>query len=226
MVSVRRRSLLAMLVALSWPAGAVAAEQIAVLFVGNSFTRQHDVAGRVAALAADQGVALAPVTVAIDGTTLEAKWTDPGLRARMTERAWDAVVLQDYSTIALTPEQAARSAETVGEMTRALAPARPVLFETWARAPGHGLYAREAAPEGPMAMQEAVAAHYERLARETGGVVAPVGRRFTARAVAGDALFARDGHHASADGAALAARVLWQALARALGRTAGGAANP
>lgn len=214
-----RRTLLAG--ALAWPLVSRADAPRAVLFVGNSFTRWHDVAGRVAAVAAAEGAALDVTVVAVDGTTLAAKWADPALRARMAARDWDAVVLQDYSTAALVPTMAARSAETVVSMARALAPARVVLFETWARAAGHALYARPAMPRAPAAMQAAVAAHYDALARTTAATVAPVGQRLTAAASRGEAVHGRDGHHASAEGAQLAARVLWRTLAGVLdGRVA------
>ena len=71
-----------------------------VLFVGNSFTHHHDMPAQVAALAAAEGVSLQVAVAAANGARLIETWRIPVFRDLLLE-GWDALVLQDLSTMVL-----------------------------------------------------------------------------------------------------------------------------
>ncbi|MEO1468658.1 MAG: hypothetical protein AAFV86_06365 [Pseudomonadota bacterium] len=202
-----------------------APDSVRVLFVGNSFTYEHDVPGRVAALAAGEGVALDVELLAEGGARLGATLARPGMRALLAEGHWDAIVLQDHSTAALDSAFRAEGATAVA-YAAAVAPAPVVLFSPWAREAGHALYTRGLGlrpgvprPADPAAMTAATAAHVDRLAAGNGTVhVAPVARAWAAAIAGGRRLHGPDRYHAAPAGAALTAEVLWQALAPLLAR--------
>ncbi|MDT8345871.1 MAG: hypothetical protein RQ752_15705 [Thermohalobaculum sp.] len=89
-----------------------------------------------------------------------------------------------------------------------------MLFATWARAPGHPLYAAEGMPATPAQMTARVSAHYAEMAEAIGARVAGVGDAFLSVAArpGAAALHAGDGYHASAEGARLAASILAAAI--------------
>ncbi|MDT8345175.1 MAG: hypothetical protein RQ752_12190, partial [Thermohalobaculum sp.] len=93
--------------------GSVAAGETRVLFIGNSFTREHDLPAQVAAIAARQGVALRPGMIVRDGAWLEHHLAAPGVAGVVRDLAWDVLVLQDHSVVALTPAGAAASRAAV-----------------------------------------------------------------------------------------------------------------
>ncbi|MGF1501970.1 MAG: hypothetical protein ACFBSD_09140 [Paracoccaceae bacterium] len=202
--------------------GPAAAEPtLRVLFVGNSFTRQHDVPARVAARAEADGISLRPTMLARDGARLS-EHLARGLEARLAE-GWDAVVVQGFSTEALYPDRAARAEAAFARIAAAAQPAPVVLFQPWPRAPGHRFYAAPerigfVPPGSPAEMAARVHAFYARLATATGADLAPVGLVWARETAAGARLYAADRYHANPDGAALAAREIWAALRPALGR--------
>ncbi|MEO1723237.1 MAG: SGNH/GDSL hydrolase family protein [Pseudomonadota bacterium] len=202
------------------------AGRLRVLFVGNSFTYGHDVPGRVAALADVGGTELDVATLAEGGARLAQTLARPGVRDVLEAEGWDAVVLQDHSTTAFDPAYRHDSSAAIAYAAMVAAP-RPVLVVTpWARAPDHPIY-REGAviragleqPESPQHMTEATARYFEAAAAEAarrGGAnvhLAPVARRWFAASREGAPLYGPDRYHASPDGAALVASVVWEALA-------------
>lgn len=192
-------------------AGPRAEGELRVLFIGNSFTRDHDVPARVAALAAGEGVRLRPGMVVGNGLWLKDHAAAPGIEALIGGLGWDVLVLQDHSTAALAPGDAAGSrAAALG--IGAMGGTRVVLFATWPRAPGHALYGKPGMPAGPGAMNALVRAHYAALGEAMGARVAGVGDAFLAVAARGAGLYAPDSYHASAEGARLAASILVAAI--------------
>jgi hypothetical protein len=187
-----------------------------VLFLGNSFTRQHDVPAIVSALAAGQGQTFAPAMITRDGARLADLAADPAVEDIVRLPVWDVLVLQDHSTAALSEARRAASDAAIREFA-AMTDARIVLVATWPRARDHALYARDGMPETPEAMNRLTASHYATAARAVSGRVAGVGHAFlaidAARPDAG--LHAADGYHASAEGARLAASVIAAAILRA-----------
>lgn len=195
-----------------------------VLFVGNSFTYGHDVPGRVVALAGGEDVPLEVATLAEGGARLAGTLARPGVRAVLEAAGWDAVVLQDHSTTAFDPAYRHDSAAAIAYAAAVVAPRPVVIVTPWARAAGHPIYqagevirAGLQQPQSPQHMTETTALFFEAAAgaaRETGAPVhlAPVARRWLAASGEGAALYGPDRYHASPEGAALVARVVWEAL--------------
>lgn len=195
-----------------------------VLFVGNSFTYGHDVPGRVVALAGGEDVPLDVATLAEGGARLAGTLARPGVRAVLEAAGWDAVVLQDHSTTAFDPAYRHDSAAAIAYAAAVVAPRPVVIVTPWARAAGHPIYeagevirAGLQQPQSPQHMTETTALFFEAAAgaaRETGAPVhlAPVARRWLAASGEGAALYGPDRYHASPEGAALVARVVWEAL--------------
>lgn len=183
-----------------------------VLFLGNSFTREHDLPARVASEAAGFGFRLDVAMIAPGGHRLHQHSADAATREVVAGFDWDVLVLQDFSTEPLDEAGRARS-RRAAETLVALGDAVPVLFATWPRAPGHPLYAQAGGPNGSTEMNAVVERHYDSLARSLGGVLAPVGAAFVGRSE----LYRADGYHASERGAEVAAAILAAAIAEALG---------
>ncbi|MEL7172860.1 MAG: hypothetical protein AAFN05_07840, partial [Pseudomonadota bacterium] len=148
----------------------------------------------------------------------------PGVRAVLEAAGWDAVVLQDHSTTAFDPAYRHDSAAAIAYAAAVVAPRPVVIVTPWARAAGHPIYeagevirAGLQQPQSPQHMTETTALFFEAAAgaaRETGAPVhlAPVARRWLAASGEGAALYGPDRYHASPEGAALVARVVWEAL--------------
>lgn len=187
-----------------------------VLFVGNSFLRQHDVPARVAALARETGRPIDPHAILRNGATLEGHLRHPALRQTLGW-GWEVLVLQDFSTIPLFDDRRRRAAEAVRLMRAMARGAEIVLVTPWPRAPGHPLYDRAeapgfAAPRTPVDMARASAEHAVALSADLGARVAPVASAWVEAMAEGADLHAADGYHANPRGAALTARVLWDSL--------------
>ncbi len=187
-----------------------------VLFLGNSFLLEHDVPALVAARAAAEGREIAPHLLARGGARLALHWARAEVRETLAW-GWEAVVLQDHSTEALHEGRRAQSAAAIRALARAAAPAAVVLAVPWARAPGHPLYRRPAAPgyaapRSPAEMTRAAMAHFAPLAEETGAALAPIAPAFLSAMAEGRSVHRADRYHASAEGARLAAAVIWRAL--------------
>lgn len=244
----RRGALAALAAAVSTPAAAqlryvteaeiaaVAAEaaspadgQARVLFLGNSFTFEHDVPERVAVKAADDGVALRPLMLAQGGARLSQLKGRPGMRALLSGHDWDAVVAQDHSTTALDPGFRRENEAALACIAGLVDPAPLVIVTPWAReeehplyASGRGLRADVPPPADPRAMTEATAAHFGRVADDLAGQyrvgLAPVATAWLAAIEAGRRLHRRDRYHASEEGADFTAGIVWDALALLLGQ--------
>ncbi len=134
---------------------------------------------------------------------------------------WEDVVLQDFSTqpthignLALHRSSAKSLYQTVAAHSPTVI---PIMFETWARGPGHSFYTgvSPSFPGGPAQMQQEVRDGY-RLS--TGDINAAVGMNLAKYSPVGDAwqnagfpltLYAGDIHHAQNRGTLLDALVLY-----------------
>ncbi len=202
MTSLRRRTALALLFgAAAHPAWT--GELRRVLFIGNSFTAEHDIPSLFAEIAAQSGHELLTHRLTRNGASLTHQ-LDTGLAA-IAELHPDVLVLQDHSTVALTEEARQRSIEAINRFGEHGPPVR-VLFETWPRRAGHALYRRRGMPSDPGAMMELVSGHYARWRGSPGWFVAPVGQAW--RLAEGIDLYASDGYHANRSGAWLSALLL------------------
>lgn len=194
-----------------------------VLFVGNSYTYQHDVP-ELFRVEASSSIRYETEVFAGPGLNLKAYVEDDRIEALLDSRDFYAIVLQDRSTASLYSKDRSEFKLAL-EWFRSVAEregARLVLYQTWPRRAGHNLYE---APEGPgflppatpAEMMEVVAAFYTEGADSSGAVVATVGECWMRQSDLAR-LYASDGSHASDVGAKLAARVL--------ARTMNGADDP
>ena len=219
------------------PIAVQADEPLTILFYGNSFTLGSGsteaeaiggVPGVVKALAVGAGHATPNVeNAAVGGQTLSYHLTsnlavignpqdftpDPNFQ-------WDYVVLQGYSTRPTHIGELAifRSAAAAlfGEVQGHSPNAGAILYETWARAPGHSVYTGTppSFPDGPAQMQEELRDGYGEAELDIDltlgadwAVVAPVGNAW--EDTGWDDLHATDLYHANSRGTYLAALVIY-----------------
>lgn len=175
-----------------------------LLFIGNSFTGDWGVAGMVnrlagAAIPNDEIIA---TDISANGMTLDWHVNEGGALREVSARPWRAIVLQDFSDVALVEEKRVASHAAVGRIAAAAPESALVFFAHWApsRVP----------PKDRWKASLVIEDHYRALAAATNGVVAPVGRAFRLALKDGyrHALRAPDDHHATARGAYLAALVI------------------
>ena len=197
------------------------AEPLNLLFFGNSFTMQDDVAGKVALLAEADGHARPNVVADLSGgKDLDyhrgevAANPQDNVAALPDGATWDVVVVQGYSTeateVANSHGEFAADAVALVEAVHASgkgASARPVLYQTWARHAEHEFY-----PDrwpSPAAMQADVRGGYEAAQAEIDeAIIAPVGDAFGLLAF-DRALYDDDRYHASVEGSLLASLVVY-----------------
>lgn len=133
-----------------------------VLFVGNSFTARNDLPGLIARLAAERGKTLQYRLISAGGASLRTHWNAGEAPKAIREGGYDAVVLQEQSTLPV--KNAGRMRENVrlfDEVIKA-AGAETVLYMTWAR---------QNAPD----TQQAITDAYTSIGKEVGATVVPVG---------------------------------------------------
>ena len=192
-------SLLHTALALLLLAAAVPAQGKNLLFYGNSFSFFHGgVAPLVRAIAIEAGY---PPPVYQErlaaGQDLHFHATDPAQRAAIGNflppgQTWDCVVLQGLSTEATqalgNPAQFTADAITILGNVRNHSPAaRGVLYQTWARGPGHGFY--PGVFQDPLAMHREIRRNY-RLAIPA--LEAVFGPGTAVNSAAGDTVALRD----------------------------------
>ncbi len=191
--------------------------EVHVLFVGNSYTFQHDVPKQVAQIDRRQdGVRIKYKTamIADGGANLIDYVDDQRLVKLLDERDWDVIVLQDRSMAAFFQRERQEFDQAlVWFRGRAREEkAKLILFETWPRREGHQIFGASPTqgfkpPSSQTDMLNILQQTYRRGAARNGATVAPVG---TCWLQVDDAnrLYGADGSHASKAGARLAARVI------------------
>lgn len=176
-----------------------------ILMLGNSFTYENDLPGRLAGLLGAQ------VAHHTRGGARLAEQLNPRTRlgARTLEAlqagGWDYVVLQEMSNGPITaPASFYRS---VGELCRLARQGggEPVLYATWAYQAGGEALAKLGMDAGEMSRRLYEA--YHRAGEENRALVADVGERFAALAPT-QPLYAGDGIHPSPLGTQLAAETI------------------
>ena len=169
-------------------------DEMAVLFIGNSFTARNNLPGLIAALAAAQGKTLRHRLISAGGASLRTHWNSGEALKAIREDRYDAVVLQEQSTLPV--KNAKRMHENVRLFDDAIttAGAKTVLYMTWAR---------QSSPDSQQAITEA----YVAIGRELGAVVVPVGLAWQSilREHGRPVLHDRDKSHPSPAGSYLAA---------------------
>ena len=185
-----------------------------VLFVGNSLVLGHDVPAQIEALAATDGYGLETATAAAGGAHLIESLRLSGLRALLDPDLWDAVVLQDFTKTSLRVFNRWGSSLAVRHIARQVRPTPVILYPPFPAAEKNHVYRQPgrmmATPTNPTDYARRTMAHYNAMAFDPQIHVAPVPNQWLADGR--DALYADDGLHASAEGAALIARVLWSSL--------------
>ena len=185
---------------------------VRVLFIGNSYTYFNDLPDIFAGLAKAGGQGRIETRMeAPGGWRLKDHWEKGEARKALAEKKWDFVVLQDQSTLGVNYYFEGKPRVTSDEVFRPYAEkwaaairdagATPVFYLTWAR---------RATPQDQAALNYA----YITVARETKGVVAPVGIAWRIALDERPALdlYYQDGSHPSAAGSYLAACALYAAI--------------
>jgi hypothetical protein len=172
---------------------------VRVLFIGNSFTFVNDLPGMIAELAkAAKEPALEFGQETPGGCTLEKHWKDGKAVTKITEKAWDYVVLQEQSQRPLAnPEQMFEYARKL-DVEIKNKQAKTILYQTWSR---------QDAPD----KQDALSKAYSDLGIELKAKVAPVGKAWQ-RAMKDDVtlvLHSADKSHPNKAGTYLAACVFY-----------------
>jgi hypothetical protein len=174
-----------------------------VLFVGNSFTARNDLPSLIAGLATARGKVLEHRLISAGGASLRAHWNAGEAAEAIREGGYDAVVLQEQSTLPV--KNAARMHENVRLLDGAItaAGAKTVLYMTWARLN---------APDSQKAITDA----YTAIGKELGATVVPVGLAWERFLRDNDrpVLHDRDQSHPTVAGSYLAACVFLAALFR------------
>ena len=190
-----------------------------VLFVGNSLTMGHNVPGRMANKALEDGVRVDVRMLARGGAYLKDWADDPQLIDALTNGNWDVVVLQDNSKAALKMEFRLASRQAVSKIALMAGDARLVLSSTWPAAEGHAIYSDDwwgrDKPENPKQFADRTAQHYQNVGVDLGIQVAPITEVWM-QSPDRIELYHPDKVHASAQGADLAAAVLWMTIRQAL----------
>jgi hypothetical protein len=216
----------------AWTAGrATGQEPLDILYYGNSFTiatgfgSTRSVPQLVASIATAAGHP-APYSrnASSPGQSLQWHLTNnvgvitTGIAAGET---WDVVVLQDYSTwpthIGNLPQHLSSSLALYERVAQHSPEVVPVMYETWARAPGHEFYTPPVVEftGGPAQMQQELRDGYH---QSTGNINAAVGATLARYAPVGDAweaaafplnLYASDRYHASSRGTLLNSLILY-----------------
>ena len=182
-----------------------------ILMLGNSFTYENDLPGRLA------GMLGAQVAHHTRGGARLAEQLNPRTRlgARTLEAlqagGWDYVVLQEMSNGPITsPASFFSSVTRLCEQIRANG-AVPVLYATWAYQRG-GAKLRAFGMDYDQMYQQLHQA-YAQAAQDTGALMADVGTRFYQMADQQE-LYAQDSYHPSEAGSRLASQVLAQTIQR------------
>lgn len=210
---------------------ASAAENI--LFFGNSFTyaagasearKLGGVPKLVEAMAKNRGHEVECTAVTAGGKDLGFHLKQPTTEQVLASKSWALVVLQDYSTKlthAGSLEESLANGEAFQKRIREHSPAaKIVLYETWARGPGHGIYTGVSTPKTFVdaaemlgEIQKGYAAMKVRLEKSQPGQPILLARVGTAFALSQQAhpelnLYSEDRYHASNLGYYLSALVI------------------
>ena len=171
-----------------------------VLFIGNSHTYYNDMPLMVQRRAIGEGYDCRVVMIAHGGWFLAQHVEEPDVRFNILHGHYDYVVLQEHAHPFGPEEKFRNAAVRLCEWIRE-AGSTPVLFETWAR------------KDEPEKQPEMNSVH-ERIAKETGALLAPVGLYWWGSMESRSDLemYAEDGAHASPAGSDFAAKYIWEEI--------------
>lgn len=196
-----------------------------VLFIGNSYTHYNDMPSLLEGLAASAGCRVEAEMVAPGGSRLNLHARSGETLAAIGERAWDAVILQNYSQLPSQPPEVVRQKtfDSVGTLVSAIRQNHPATsiyyYVTWGRRDGDSKFCAT----NPMVCTfeghtAALERGYQMYAETFGGRLVDVGGAWARASGARKAPFSRaklydpDGSHPSLHGSYLAASVFFATL--------------
>jgi hypothetical protein len=190
-----------------------ATPQLAVLFVGNSYS--FGVPKELVRVATAHGKTVRVGHATYGGWSLKMHAANEATLRKIRTGHWDVVVIQEHSEIP-SWSAAKRAAAMNPPLLKLAAEARkhgaiPVLYQTWGRRDGD----KSVWFDTFQAMTKRLRAGYQAAAREAGGlVVVPVGDAWEREVSAskGSELFMADGSHPTATGNQLTADVFYETL--------------
>ncbi len=148
---------------------------INVLFIGNSYTYYNDMPKMLENITLAHPSATHAIhaeKVTMGGADFKQHWQDKRAAAKIMDRAWDYVVLQDQSTTMLYKNAARESyfyAQQFNDLIKKSG-AKTILYATWPRKPGHEIYKHF--PKGYGYMKEIINSYYYTMAKNLGaGIV-------------------------------------------------------
>ena len=189
------------LLALGTPAATPAADDINVLFVGNSFTINNNMPKMIEELAKAGKQRSLHTRIAGSGSTLEKGWNTPEVLTSLRFRKWDYVVLQEHMMNLLDNRQAMIEYGKKFDAEIKKQEAKTLLYVT---------FAYKAKPT----TQATITKANQDLAKEIGAGIAPVGVAWEL-ALAADKqldLHDKDGRHPNPAGSYLAACVFYATI--------------
>lgn len=177
-------------------------EHLRILFIGNSHTYFNDMPAMVADMARESGFECDVAMLAHGGWFLEQHVKEPDVRFNILYGHYDYVVLQEHSHPFGPEEKLYEAARALNKWIRE-AGSVPVIYATWAK--------KDEEPQ-----QERMNAAHEKIAAEIGAVLAPVGQNWwnERRKQPDIEMYYEDGAHASENGSAYAAKIIWEAVFR------------
>jgi hypothetical protein len=191
-----------------------AAEEIRILFVGNSYTGGIRKAFSKLVAASPEGSSVKIEYISPGGRNLASHLKNPAIPQKITDGKWDFVVLQDQSqTPAVFPDKFKNAAIGLDKLIDASG-AKTVFYQTWGRRDGDKMNIKRF-PDYK-SMQDVLSKNYTSVAKQCDAILAPVGDTWAAvrktKPDLGKALYARDGSHPSAKGAYLASCVFYATI--------------
>ncbi|MBR3928155.1 MAG: hypothetical protein IKJ65_04040 [Clostridia bacterium] len=171
-----------------------------VLFIGNSHTYYNDMPALFKRLCAENGKDVHVTMLTKGGMGLDYHAKQEQTRFNILYGGYDAVVLQHTAHPMGDLDEMRKGAETICAWCRQ-AQSRVVLYQTWTK-------------KGDEKSQEHMSKVYFDLGALLGADVAPVGDVWQKTRIEQPELelYFTDGAHASSDGSALAARVIFETL--------------
>ncbi len=181
-------------------------KDLRVLFIGNSHTYYNDLPAILQRIALEDGYQVAVTMIAHGGWYLKQHVEEPDVPFNIRHGHYDFVVLQEHSHPFDCIEDYQEAAATLVQWIKE-AGSKPVIYATWSR--------KEEESE-----QDRMNRINRELAERIGAVLAPVGEKWWTykRSRPDIEMYAEDGAHASPQGSAFAAQIIWTAIKEAVSR--------
>ncbi|MCQ2501968.1 MAG: hypothetical protein MJ117_11570 [Lachnospiraceae bacterium] len=175
-------------------------KKLRILFIGNSHTYFNDLPATVAELAKEDFYDCEVTMIAHGGWYLAQHVQEPETKFNIKHGHYDYIVLQEHAH-PFGPEEKLYDAVWQLDEWIQSAKAKTVIYMTWAK---------KDEPD----MQERMTTAHEQIARETGALLAPVGKEWWKYQKENPTVefYAPDGQHASEYGSWFAAKYIWNTI--------------